>query len=38
MAGQGDVLLLIWDGKSPGSKQMRSAALQRTLIVVEIIV
>jgi len=38
MAGQGDVLLLVWDGKSPGSKQMRSAALQRKLMVVEVIV
>jgi len=38
MAANGDVLFLIWDGKSPGSKQMKSAALQRNLIVFELIV
>lgn len=38
MAGLADVLFLVWDGKSPGSKQMKSAALQRNLIVFELIV
>lgn len=38
MASLADVLFLVWDGKSPGSKQMKSAALQRNLIVFELIV
>jgi len=38
MVGLADVLFLVWDGKSPGSKQMKSAALQRNLIVFELIV
>jgi len=37
MADRGGVLLLIWDGKSAGSKQMKAAALQRNLIVIEIV-
>lgn len=37
MADQGDVLLLLWDGKSSGSKQMLAVALQRGLMVIEII-
>lgn len=37
MADQGDVLLLLWDGKSSGSKQMLAAALQRKLMVVEVV-
>lgn len=35
MAEYGDVLLLIWDGKSRGSKSMKSIALKHDLIVIE---
>ena len=38
MASLAGVLFLVWDGKSPGSKQMKSAALRRNLIVFELIV
>ncbi len=38
MAGHGDVLFLIWDGKSSGSKSMKSEAFKRNLVVFELIV